>query len=32
VILSPERSMQIQQDLGADIAMAFDECPPYPST
>jgi len=24
--LSPERSMQIQQDLGADIAMVFDEC------
>ena len=27
-LLSPERSMEIQQDLGADIAMAFDECPP----
>jgi queuine tRNA-ribosyltransferase len=26
--LSPERSMEIQQNLGADIAMAFDECPP----
>jgi len=24
--LSPERSMQIQMDLGADIAMVFDEC------
>jgi len=24
--LSPERSMQIQQSLGSDIAMAFDEC------
>jgi queuine tRNA-ribosyltransferase len=27
-LLSPERSMEIQQHLGADIAMAFDECPP----
>ena len=30
-LLSPERSMEIQQNLGADIAMAFDECPPYPA-
>ena len=28
--ISPEVSMQIQQDLGADIIMAFDECAPYP--
>ncbi|MCG6926548.1 MAG: tRNA guanosine(34) transglycosylase Tgt [Acidobacteria bacterium] len=27
-LLSPERSMQIQANLGGDIAMAFDECPP----
>jgi queuine tRNA-ribosyltransferase len=27
-LLSPERSMEIQGNLGADIAMAFDECPP----
>jgi queuine tRNA-ribosyltransferase len=27
-LLSPERSMEIQQNLGADIVMAFDECPP----
>jgi len=26
--LTPELAMQIQQRLGADIAMAFDECPP----
>ena len=26
--LTPERSMQIQQNLGADIIMAFDQCPP----
>ncbi len=29
--LSPELSMQVQQTLGSDIVMAFDECPPYPS-
>ncbi|MEM6911584.1 MAG: tRNA guanosine(34) transglycosylase Tgt [Verrucomicrobiota bacterium] len=28
--LSPEVSLEIQATLGADIAMAFDECPPYP--
>ncbi len=28
--ISPEVSMQIQQDLGSDIAMAFDVCSPYP--
>lgn len=30
--LSPERSIGIQNDLGADIIMAFDECSPYPCT
>lgn len=29
---SPEASMEIQRKIGADIIMAFDECPPYPST
>ncbi|MCL6516510.1 tRNA guanosine(34) transglycosylase Tgt [Alicyclobacillus sp.] len=29
---SPERVMEIENALGADIIMAFDECPPYPST
>ena len=29
--LSPEKSMEIQNALGSDIMMAFDECPPYPS-
>jgi len=29
--LTPEKSIEIQQGLGADIIMAFDECPPYPS-
>lgn len=29
--LTPEKSMQIQEDLGADIIMAFDECIPYPA-
>lgn len=28
--ISPEISMKIQMDLGSDIVMAFDECPPYP--
>jgi len=27
---SPERAIKIQEDLGADIIMAFDECIPYP--
>jgi queuine tRNA-ribosyltransferase len=30
-LLTPERSMEVQMNLGADIAMAFDECPPYPA-
>jgi queuine tRNA-ribosyltransferase len=29
---SPESVMDIQRAIGADIIMAFDECPPYPST
>jgi queuine tRNA-ribosyltransferase len=29
--LTPERSIQIQHALGADIIMAFDECSPYPA-
>jgi len=28
--IGPETSMEIQQTLGSDIAMLFDECPPYP--
>ena len=28
IFMGPEESMQIQSNLGADIAMAFDECPP----
>ncbi|MDY0291677.1 MAG: tRNA guanosine(34) transglycosylase Tgt [Desulfuromonadaceae bacterium] len=31
-ILTPESSVQIQQALGADILMVFDECIPYPAT
>jgi queuine tRNA-ribosyltransferase len=27
---SPERAMDIQRSIGADIIMAFDECTPYP--
>jgi len=29
--VSPEKAMEIQMALGADIAMAFDECTPYPA-
>jgi queuine tRNA-ribosyltransferase len=30
--LTPERSMAIQMALGADVAMAFDQCPPWPAS
>jgi len=30
--LSPGRSIQIQGQLGVDVSMALDECPPYPCT
>ena len=30
--ISPEKSMSIQNNLGSDIMMAFDECCPYPAT
>lgn len=30
--LSPEKSMEIQNILGSDIMMAFDECAPYPAS
>lgn len=29
--LTPERSIEIQNQLGADVIMAFDECTPYPA-
>ncbi len=29
-LFSPEGVMDIQRSIGADIVMAFDECPPYP--
>lgn len=29
---SPERAIHIQEQLGADVIMAFDECPPYPAS
>ncbi len=31
VNLTPERSIQVQEALGADVIMAFDECPPFPA-
>ncbi len=32
ILLSPEVSIEVQQNLGSDIMMAFDECIPYPAT
>jgi len=32
LFLSPEKSIGIQNKLGADIIMSFDECPPFPVT
>ncbi len=29
---TPERSMEVQMNLGADIVMCFDECTPFPAT
>lgn len=31
LFMSPEVSIQVQNALGADIIMSFDECPPYPA-
>ena len=30
--ITPERSMEIQRNLGSDITMCFDECTPHPAT
>ena len=30
-VLTPEKSIQVQNDLGSDIIMAFDECTPWPA-
>jgi queuine tRNA-ribosyltransferase len=30
-VLTPERSMQVQMNLGADVIVAFDECPTLPA-
>ena len=32
VFLTPERSIEVQHDLNADVTMIFDECTPYPAT
>ena len=29
IFLTPEKAIEIQMALGSDIAMAFDQCPPY---
>lgn len=31
LFISPEKSIEIQNALGADVIMAFDECVPYPA-
>ncbi|GGO86569.1 queuine tRNA-ribosyltransferase [Marinobacterium nitratireducens] len=32
VFIDPERSMEVQRELGSDIVMIFDECTPYPAS
>jgi queuine tRNA-ribosyltransferase len=32
LFLGPKEAMAVQRDLGSDIAMAFDDCPPHTST
>lgn len=32
VFLTPEKAIEVQRDLAADIVMVFDECTPYPAT
>jgi len=32
VFLTPEKSMEVQHELNADVTMIFDECTPYPAT
>ena len=32
IFFSPEKVIEIEQKIGADIAMSFDECIPYPAT
>jgi len=32
ILLTPEKSMDVQRDLGSDIVMIFDECTPFPAT
>ncbi|WP_269612218.1 tRNA guanosine(34) transglycosylase Tgt [Prochlorococcus marinus] len=32
IFLTPEKAIEIQIALGSDVAMAFDQCPPYPAS
>lgn len=32
ILLTPEKSIEVQEALGADVIMCFDECPPFPAT
>jgi queuine tRNA-ribosyltransferase len=32
ILLTPEKSIEVQRELGSDVVMIFDECTPYPAT
>jgi len=32
IMLTPERSIEVQRSLNSDVVMIFDECTPYPAT
>ncbi|EGN75244.1 tRNA-guanine transglycosylase, queuosine-34-forming [Idiomarina sp. A28L] len=32
ILLTPEKSMEVQRELGSDVVMIFDECTPHPAT
>ena len=32
IFMDPEKSMEVQRELGSDVVMIFDECTPYPAT
>ena len=32
IMLTPERSMEVQRSLNSDVVMIFDECTPYPAS
>jgi queuine tRNA-ribosyltransferase len=32
IFMDPEKSIEVQRELGSDVVMIFDECTPYPAT